>query len=87
MLSYTNAGIVLVIIAGVVMIGSAVLNLNMPQQTIQPNDSVGLQNTQENYKEMVSAELANKCAVPESYDSELWKQHMSHHPDRYEGCL
>ncbi|MFH1391006.1 MAG: hypothetical protein ABIH20_01710 [Candidatus Diapherotrites archaeon] len=87
MLSYTNAIIALIVLAGIVMLGSAVLNLNTPQQTIQQNNSVGLQNTQENYQEFVSAELADKCAVPEGYTEEKWKEHMSHHPDRYEGCL
>lgn len=87
MLSYTNAVIALAVLAGIVMLGSAVLNLNTPQQTIQPNNSAGLQNTQENYEEFISAELEDKCAVPEGYTEEDWKTHMSHHPERYEGCL
>jgi len=41
----------------------------------------------EKFEEMASAELEDKCAVPEGYDEAGWKQHMSHHPDRYEGCV
>lgn len=85
MLSYTNTIIALAVLAGMVMLGSAVLNLNTPQE-IEPNSGV-LENTQENYEEFVSAELSDKCAVPEGYTEEAWKQHMGHHPDRYEGCL
>lgn len=85
MLSYTNAIIALVIIAGLVMLGSAAINLSTP--TPELNNLVVLENTQENYQEFVSAELADKCAVPDGYTEEKWREHMSHHPDRYEGCL
>ncbi|MBS3158459.1 hypothetical protein J4206_04185 [Candidatus Woesearchaeota archaeon] len=40
------------------------------------------------YNKAIAAENpADKCAVPEGYDEQSWKEHMSHHPDRYKGCL
>lgn len=81
MLSYKNAIIVLVIIAGMAMLGSAFLKLNEPVQT------QSFEHTEEKFEEFSFAELADKCAVPEGYDEEVWEEHMSHHPDRYEGCL
>jgi len=29
----------------------------------------------------------DKCAVPAGYTEEKWREHMSHHPDRYKECL
>lgn len=29
----------------------------------------------------------NICATPEGYTDESWREHMSHHPDRYAKCL
>lgn len=87
MLSYANTTIALMVLAGITMLGLAALNLNTPQETAEPNNLLGLQNTQENYQKYASAELVDKCAVPPGYDEKAWKEHMSHHPDRYEGCL
>ncbi|MBI2135483.1 hypothetical protein HYU06_00235 [Candidatus Woesearchaeota archaeon] len=40
------------------------------------------------YNKAIAAENpADKCAVPEGYDDKSWKDHMSHHPDRYKECL
>jgi cell division protein FtsN len=43
--------------------------------------------TEEEYNQFVSAEQQDKCATPSGYTDEEWKQHMSHHPDRYKECL
>jgi hypothetical protein len=43
--------------------------------------------TQERYEKALSSELQDKCATPPGYTDEQWKQHMSHHPDRYRECL
>lgn len=32
-------------------------------------------------------ELADRCQPPPGTDPEQWRQHMSHHPDRYAECL
>lgn len=40
-----------------------------------------------NYKSAVSSELSDKCATPPGYTDESWKEHMSHHPERYVECL
>lgn len=29
----------------------------------------------------------DKCAIPEGYTAEQWREHMGHHPDQYEECL
>ncbi len=39
------------------------------------------------YRKAVSSELDNKCATPPGYTDESWREHMSHHPDRYGECL
>lgn len=41
----------------------------------------------ESYKKAVSSEVNDKCATPPEYTDEAWKEHMSHHPDRYRECL
>ena len=43
--------------------------------------------SQEKYNEFVSAEQEDKCVTPPGYNEQEWKEHMSHHPDRYKGCL
>ena len=43
--------------------------------------------SEEKFEEFTTAELEDNCVVPEGYSEEDWKEHMSHHPDRYEGCL
>lgn len=47
----------------------------------------GAQHSEQRYQQFVQSELTDKCAVPQGYTEEAWKEHMSHHPDRYEGCL
>ncbi len=48
----------------------------------------GLQNTPQNYQNLVAAENPEDiCAVPPGYDSQQWREHMSHHPDKYAQCL
>ena len=43
--------------------------------------------SQKEYDKFVSAEGNNKCETPEGYTDQEWKDHMSHHPDRYKECL
>ena len=86
MLSYTNAVIALVVIAGIALLGTAVLNLGEePQQTSATQ--VVLENNQQNFEQYTAAELSDKCAVPPGQDPEQWKQHLGHHPDLYAECL
>lgn len=40
-----------------------------------------------NYSKAISSELTDKCATPSGYTDQQWKEHMSHHPDRYTECL
>lgn len=47
-----------------------------------------VQNTPQNYSSFVSAEDPNNiCATPAGYTEQQWKEHMSHHPERYAACL
>ena len=40
------------------------------------------------YQKAISSENSNDiCATPSGYTDEQWKEHMSHHPDRYKQCL
>ncbi len=41
----------------------------------------------DDYNEFVSAEGSDKCVTPSGYSDQEWKEHMSHHPDRYKECL
>ena len=43
--------------------------------------------SQSDYNKFVSAEGADKCKTPEGYTDKEWKDHISHHPDRYRECL
>jgi hypothetical protein len=50
--------------------------------------NTGEQNTRENYNEYLSNENKdNICLTPQGYTDQQWKEHMSHHPDRYAECL
>lgn len=50
--------------------------------------SKGVENTPENYNKFVSAQNPNDvCKTPEGYTDKEWREHMSHHPDQYKGCL
>ena len=70
----------LAVLFSVVFVGYGImLNSN-------PASLNGLTHSDEQFEEMSLAELEDKCAVPEGYTEADWKQHMSHHPDRYKGC-
>jgi len=43
--------------------------------------------TQEQYNKALASEQGDICATPSGYTDKEWKQHMSHHPDRYAQCL
>jgi hypothetical protein len=45
------------------------------------------QHSEQRYQQFVQSELNDKCAVPPGYTKEVWREHMSHHPNRYKGCL
>lgn len=52
------------------------------------SEVAGYNVTQEECKKSFQAEIErDKCAVPAGYTAESWKEHMSHHPDRYKECL
>lgn len=38
-------------------------------------------------KALQSENPADICATPPGYTDEQWREHMSHHPDRYKECL
>ena len=44
--------------------------------------------SEENFQKAIAAENPeDKCKAPAGYNDEEWKEHMSHHPEMYEGCL
>jgi len=52
------------------------------------SNGVRITKLNENYKKALSAEISSDiCATPLGYTDEQWKEHMSHHPDRYKQCL
>ena len=92
-MSYSEAVIALLVIAGLAVLGTAVLKLSepVPQQEQQAQASAtnatSLQNTPENFQQFVAAETSDKCATPQGYTDEQWREHMGHHPDNYAECL
>ncbi len=47
-----------------------------------------VQNTPENFNAFKGAENPeDKCATPEGYTEEEWREHLGHHPDQYAECL
>lgn len=74
--------ILIALFAGAIVIGAMVLYFSA---TSQPNK---LENTPSNFAQLASKENPNDiCAVPAGTDPEEWKQHLSHHPDKYAQCL
>ncbi len=48
----------------------------------------GYNKTQADCEKSLNAELKNNpCATPPGYTEQSWREHMSHHPDRYKECL
>ncbi len=45
------------------------------------------EHTEERYRKAVEAETKDPCATPDGYTDDAWREHMSHHPDRYKECL
>jgi len=44
--------------------------------------------TNEQYQNALASENTQDiCATPAGYTDKDWKEHMSHHPDRYKQCL
>lgn len=39
------------------------------------------------YQSALAAEGADRCATPAGYTDAEWREHMSHHPDRYAECM
>ncbi|MEM5805970.1 MAG: hypothetical protein QW818_02285 [Candidatus Aenigmatarchaeota archaeon] len=39
------------------------------------------------YRKFIATELNDKCTTPPGYTDGAWREHMSHHPDRYKECL
>ncbi len=74
--------ILIALFAGVIMIGAMVLFFSIT------NQSNKLENTPQNFAQLISNQNpADICAVPAGTDPEEWKQHLSHHPDKYAQCL
>ena len=47
----------------------------------------GFEPTPERFQAFAADELPDKCKVPPGYDEKQWREHLSHHPDRYAECL
>lgn len=44
--------------------------------------------SEENFQKAIAAQdSGDKCKTPAGYSDEEWREHMSHHPEMYEGCL
>jgi rhodanese-related sulfurtransferase len=75
---------ILVIILVVLAVGGLIWSIISFADT--PN-SAEVENTPQNYAEFVARELPDKCQTPDGYTDEQWREHMSHHPDRYRECF
>ena len=85
MASYTNAIMALLLVAGVALLGTAVLKFGEPPAIAATGNALG--NTPENFQSLAAKELPDKCAVPPGQDPVKWKEHLGHHPDQYAECL
>src|SRR3989344_6430521 len=67
MLSYSEAVIALLVIAGLAVLGTAVLKLSEPVPQVQAlnSGSTVVENTPENFQQFVAAETSDKCATPQ----------------------
>ncbi|GEM_PF-1587264 len=66
-----------------VMIGIVLVVLVWSLYTYATTDIFGL-----DYQTALNAEnSSDKCATPAGYTDQSWREHMSHHPDRYAECL
>lgn len=41
----------------------------------------------ESFQQALKSETDDICATPPDYTDEQWKEHMSHHPERYQKCF
>ena len=78
-----NISIIAVIVFGLGIVGYSVYNTVIST----PQDSADFEHSQQQFEEFTKAELDDVCAVPDGYTQVTWESHMSHHPDRYPGCL
>ncbi|MBI5553752.1 MAG: hypothetical protein HY917_03350 [Candidatus Diapherotrites archaeon] len=53
-----------------------------------PGEARKTENTAQNFEKLTAQENPDDiCAVPAGTDPKEWKDHLSHHPDRYAKCL
>lgn len=77
--------IVLITLAGAGLVWSAVSFFSQAKQ--EPVLVKGMEENEDNFAQAQRAELADRCQTPEGYSDQGWREHMSHHPDRYKECL
>ncbi|PIN91740.1 hypothetical protein COU61_01850 [Candidatus Pacearchaeota archaeon CG10_big_fil_rev_8_21_14_0_10_35_13] len=71
--------LLLYLVLGLVIVLLLLLTL-FPGMIYALNDSGVLGNS-------VGNSVSDKCTPALGYSVDSWKEHMSHHPDIYEGCL
>lgn len=81
--------IILIILAGAGFVWSMVSFLNNSNGNLKSSVAVisTVEKNEENFKRTVKAELPDKCQAPAGYSQQGWREHMSHHPDRYKECF
>lgn len=73
-----------VVYAAIILAVVAIIALNVYAFT-KPGK---VEKTVENFASAKAAENpTDKCATPDGYTDEQWKEHMGHHPDIYGECL
>lgn len=82
-----NLVLLAVLLIGVVFVawaGYTILSGELSEGTALTS----FEHSEERYPQFMQNESTNdKCAAPPGYSEESWRQHMSHHPDRYAECL
>lgn len=75
-------------VIGVIVVALLVLNAYAFLRPTGNSGGKAVENTAENFNTAKAAENpADKCATPQGYTDEEWKEHMGHHPDLYKECL
>ncbi len=75
------------IVTGILAV-SIIAGIALLYFSISGQPEKGLVNSQSNYLQFSAKEDPNDiCAVPPGEDPGEWKEHLSHHPDKYAQCL
>ena len=72
-----------IVFVGVILLAFMGLSFLKPKESNYPA-AYSTAQTQQFFNSEVATDI---CKTPQGYTAEQWKEHMSHHPDRYAQCF